>query len=86
MNTPDPMLSPQHPSEEKIIGISRPPIRLGQFLKHTAIVQNGLEAKIKIQNGEVSVNGHVELRRGKQLCHGDRVSADDSLYIVDYLN
>ena len=85
MQTPDSILPPQDPSEEKIIEISRPPIRLGQFLKHTAIVQNGLEAKIKIQNGEVSVNGHVELRRGRQLCHGDRISTDDSLYIIDYL-
>jgi ribosome-associated protein len=85
MNTPDPMLPSLHPSEEIIISISRPPIRLGQFLKHTAIVQNGLEAKIKIQNGEVSVNGQLEVRRGRQLCHGDRVSMDNSLYVIDYL-
>ena len=85
MNPQDPMLSSLHSSEEKIISISRPPIRLGQFLKHTAIVQNGLEAKIKIQNGEVSVNGQLELRRGRQLCHGDRVSMDNSLFVIDYL-
>jgi ribosome-associated protein YbcJ (S4-like RNA binding protein) len=38
---------------------------------------------MKIQNGEVSVNGQLELRRGRQLCHGDRINTDDSLYIVE---
>lgn len=47
------------------------PIRLGQFLKHANLVQDGFEAKIVIQNGEVTVNGAQETRRGKQLSAGD---------------
>ena len=53
------------------------PIRLGQFLKFADMVQDGIEAKIRIQEGEVQVNGEVETRRGKQLQHGDIVSLFD---------
>ena len=83
MTTREPTLPSIHQSEQRVIRISSPPIRLGQFLKHVGIVQNGLEAKIKIQNGEVSVNGQLELRRGRQLCHEDRINTDNSLYIVE---
>jgi ribosome-associated protein len=83
MTSQEPTLPSIHQSEQRVIRISSPPIRLGQFLKHTGIVQNGLEAKIKIQNGEVLVNGQLELRRGRQLCHGDRISTGRLLYIVE---
>ncbi len=33
----------------------------------------GGEAKLRVQNGEVRVNGAIELRRGRQLVAGDRV-------------
>jgi ribosome-associated protein len=58
------------------IEINKLPIRLGQFLKLAEMVQDGLEAKIRIQNGEVQVNGYTEIRRGKQLSNGDLVSMD----------
>lgn len=48
-------------------------IRLGQFLKLAGVVSTGGEAKARIQAGEASVNGNVELRRGAQLHAGDRV-------------
>ncbi|HIK53580.1 MAG TPA: RNA-binding S4 domain-containing protein [Synechococcales cyanobacterium M55_K2018_004] len=50
-------------------------IKLDQFLKWVGLVQTGGEAKLLIQSGEVKVNGAVELRRGRQLVTGDRVSA-----------
>lgn len=56
------------------ITIDRFPIRLGQFLKLANIVSDGIEGKFLISNGEVSVNGVLELRRGKQLAAGDIVS------------
>ncbi len=49
-------------------------IRLGQFLKLADLVEDGVEAKARIQAGEVLVNGEVETRRGRQLVPGDRVS------------
>ena len=49
-------------------------IKLGQALKLAGLVDSGVEAKIVIQDGKVSVNGAAELRRGKKLYPGDVVS------------
>ncbi len=52
-----------------------PTIRLDDFLKRSGLVGTGGEAKLRIQAGEVFVNGQVETRRRKQLSIGDRVDA-----------
>jgi len=49
-------------------------IKLGQFLKAVGFSDSGAEAKDEIINGNVKVNGEVELRRGKKLKDGDTVS------------
>jgi ribosome-associated protein len=49
-------------------------IRLGQFLKLAGLIDSGADAKAVIADGQVSVNGDVDLRRGRQLRPGDRVS------------
>ena len=51
-------------------------IKLGQALKAAGLVDSGVEAKIVITNGEVKVNGTVEIQRGKKLYDGDIVSFD----------
>lgn len=48
-------------------------IKLGQALKAAGLVGSGVEAKIVIQDGEVTVNGQTELQRGKKLHDGDIV-------------
>ncbi|MGF7122150.1 RNA-binding S4 domain-containing protein [Rhodococcus sp. TAF43] len=48
-------------------------IRLGQFLKLANLIDSGAEAKGVIADGLVSVNGEVEIRRGRQLRDGDVV-------------
>ena len=42
-------------------------IKLGQALKAANLVQDGVEAKYVIQDGEVLVNGEVDTRRGRKL-------------------
>lgn len=46
-------------------------IKLGQALKLAGMVGSGVEAKVVIQDGQVLVNGEVELQRGKKLRAGD---------------
>ncbi len=58
------------------------PIRLGQFLKIANLVQDGFEAKIHIQYGEVMLNGVVETQRGKQLQKDDVVTFSGQDYLV----
>ena len=48
-------------------------IKLGQALKAAGLVDSGVTAKEVILNGEVKVNGEVELQRGKKLKDGDIV-------------
>ena len=49
-------------------------IRLGQFLKLANLVESGADAKPVLAAGEVTVNGEVETRRGRQLTTGDVVT------------
>jgi len=51
-------------------------IRLGQFLKLSNLVDSGSDAKFLLAGGEVSVNGEIETRRGRQLRAGDLVEYD----------
>lgn len=50
-------------------------IKLGQAFKKANLVSSGVEAKIVIQDGQVTVNGETELQRGK-LHDGDVFSYD----------
>ena len=49
-------------------------IKLGQALKAAGLVESGVDAKFAIQDGLVSVNGKVELQRGKKLIAGDIIA------------
>ena len=49
-------------------------IRLGQLLKLASLVDDGGTAREVITAGEVTVNGEVETRRGRQVRSGDVVS------------
>ena len=46
-------------------------IKLGQAIKAAGLVESGVEAKIVIQDGLVTVNGNVETQRGKKLVGGE---------------
>ena len=49
-------------------------IKLGQALKKAGLVGSGVDAKMVIQDGLVSVNGEVEVQRGKKLHGGEIIS------------
>lgn len=57
-------------------------IKLGQAMKLAGAVGSGIDAKILIQNGEVTVNDEVELRRGRKLYKDDIFSYDGKEYII----
>jgi ribosome-associated protein len=59
---------------ERSISITGDMIRLGQLLKLSGTAGDGAEAKALIAAGEVTVNGELEQRRGRQLHAGDRVA------------
>ena len=61
----------------KKITISSEFIKLDALLKFANLVSSGGEAKIRIAQGEVFVNGVPCLMRGKKLRAGDIITLDE---------
>ena len=58
-------------------------IKLGQLLKKANMMSSGVDSKMVILDGLVSVNGEVELRRGKKIYPGDVVTFEgESVKVV----
>ena len=62
--------------EERVTAIHTTFIKLEALLKFEGLSGTGGEAKERIQQGEVKVNGEVCLQRGKKLVAGDVVELD----------
>ena len=58
------------------------PLPLGAFLKLAGVAATGGHAKIIVQEGDVSVNGEIERRRGRTLQPGDVVAVGGREYRV----
>ncbi len=59
-------------------------IDLQDFLKLEGLVETGGEAKFRVQNGEVKLNGEIETRRRKKLQRGDFVEYAGQRVQVDW--
>lgn len=59
-------------------------IKLQDLLKFAAAVQTGGEAKLAVQEGEVSVNGEVCTMRGRKIRPGDVVTFNGQELAVVY--
>ena len=57
-------------------------IRLGQALKKAGLASSGVDAKMIISDGNVTVNGETELRRGRKLYPGDVISFGQETFQV----
>ncbi len=55
------------------IEISKEIVELYKILKFAGLVGSGGEAKAFIADGQVKVNGEVELRKRKQIVAGDTI-------------
>ena len=68
------------------IAISTEFIKLQDLLKFASVVMTGGEAKIRILNEEVTVNGEICTQRGKKIRPGDVVGFDGLELTVSYEN
>jgi ribosome-associated protein len=57
-------------------------IRLDQALKLANLVGGGGEAKMRIQEGEVLVDGEVEVRRGRKLRSGMKFEMEGEVFEI----
>lgn len=65
------------------ISIKEEFIRLDSALKLAGLVYTGGQAKIMIQNGEVTVNGEVCTMRGKKLRLGDTATVEGKSLVIE---
>ena len=56
------------------VTIDREPVELYKVLKFEGLASSGAEAKNAVADGQVSVNGEIELRKRRKLYAGDRIS------------
>ena len=66
----------------EIIEIITEFIKLDSALKYCGAAENGAHAKELILDGEVTVNGETELRRGRKLYKGDKFKIFDEEYEI----
>lgn len=57
-------------------------IKLDSLLKWCGATQTGGEAKLLIADGKVMVNEEVELRRGRKIRLGDRVTVKGNIFLI----
>ena len=70
--------------QEEHIKITTEFIKLDALLKFANAVATGGEAKLAIQDGDVTVNGEVCTMRGKKIRPGDDVVFQGEHYTVAY--
>lgn len=68
--------------QEQTISISTEFIKLDALLKFSGAVMTGGEAKLAIQDGDVTVNGEPCLLRGKKLRPGDVAEVGGQIRLV----
>ena len=68
--------------ESKEIQIQTEFIKLVAFLKYAGICSTGGEASVRIENGEIRINGELCFMRGKKLHKGDTVTIGSQQYHI----
>lgn len=64
-------------------GEDAPSLTLSAALKLSGFAGTGGEAKRRIQDGEVLVNGAVETRRKRRLVEGDEITVDGESFVLE---
>ena len=68
--------------QEQTVSITTEFIKLDSLLKFSNLVLTGGEAKLAIQDGDVTVNGQVCTMRGKKIRPGDVVVVGGQVKLV----
>lgn len=58
-------------------------IELFKLLKVTGVAESGAQAKMLIEEGQVTRNGEVELRKRAKIVSGERIEVGDEVIEVE---
>lgn len=61
---------------EQLLALREEPVELYKILKFGGFAGSGAEAKIRISEGDVRVNGEIETRKRRKMLIGDLVVID----------
>ena len=61
----------------RFVELNDEPVELYKILKFEGMASSGGEAKLVIEQGQVSVNGIVETRKRKKIVSGDIIEFND---------
>ena len=67
------------------VEITQEPVELYKILKFEGMTSSGGEAKLVIEQGQVSVNGSVETRKRKKIVSGDVIEFNNEKIHIQFI-
>lgn len=67
------------------VEITQEPVELYKILKFEGMTSSGGEAKLVIEQGQVSVNGSVETRKRKKIVSGDVIEFNNEKIYIQFI-
>jgi ribosome-associated protein len=64
------------------VEITVEPVELYKILKFENLAASGGEAKFRIQDGQVKVNGQTETRKRRKIRHGDVIETPEAVLTI----
>lgn len=64
------------------VEIAVEPVELHKILKFENLAASGGEAKFRIQDGQVRVNGQTETRKRRKIRHGDVIETPEAVLTI----
>ena len=68
----------------RVVEITKQPVELYKILKFEGLASSGGEAKLVIADGQVKVNGVVELRKRKKIVSGDIIEFGQDIIRIGF--
>ncbi|MDZ7665950.1 MAG: RNA-binding S4 domain-containing protein [Desulfotignum sp.] len=67
---------------QRKVEIAMEPVELYKILKFENLAASGGEAKFRIQDGQVRVNGQIETRKRRKIRHGDVIETPEAILTI----
>jgi ribosome-associated protein len=68
----------------RVVEITKQPVELYKILKFEGLASSGGEAKLVIADGQVKVNGVVELRKRNKIVSGDIIEFGRDIIRIEF--
>lgn len=85
MTTPptnDPSATAPISADARVVEVNSEPVELYKILKFEGMAESGGQAKAVIAEGQVRVNGSVELQKRKKIVAGDKIEFNGDRLVI----